>query len=282
MKAIKSPYKIKKIFENTYSIMDNGMKLVGAYLYLLVGNERALLIDSGYGGLDLGAIIKTITDKEVVCVCTHGHVDHALGAYQFEKAYMHTEDFDLYHQHSDPEMIRKFGYEGFGLKPSKKSLRDAGYRELIESLASKPRRDPFPLDDIKEFDLGDRTIRWVKFPGHTQGSCVFWDEKYNTIFDGDAASIGVWLFLPESSSLADYRANLIHYQKFVENHNINRFFSGHSNLPSKAKKIQKLISCCETVLSGKRKGFLTHLSLGDARIVPAAGSLIFCNPGDTR
>ena len=273
-------YKIKKLYDNTYSILDNGMEQVGVYLYLLVGEERALLIDSGYGGLDLPAIIRTITDKKVICACTHGHIDHALGAYHFEEAYLHTADFELYRQHSDPEMIRRCGYQGIGFKPPKKLNNNPDYHSLIENLAAKPRQELLPLDTIDAFDLGGRTVRWVRLPGHTQGSCVFWDEHYNTVFDSDAASMGVWLFLPESCHIAEYRENLITYKKFLEENKITRRFAGHSGRPGRVKGVQNLINCCGLILAGKRKGKFLHMSLGDVRLVFACRTLMFCNPED--
>ena len=75
-------YRIEKIYEDTYAIVDTSIGNGDVYLYLLVRNEKALLIDSGYGVLNLKKIIGTITDKEVICACTHGHIDHVFGAWQ--------------------------------------------------------------------------------------------------------------------------------------------------------------------------------------------------------
>ena len=51
-------------------------------MYLLIGNERALLIDSGYGKIDLKGIVARLTDKPVTLMLTHGHLDHASGRLQ--------------------------------------------------------------------------------------------------------------------------------------------------------------------------------------------------------
>ena len=44
-----------------------------ASIFLLVGTERALLIDTGIGVGDLKAAVEKITDKPVTVVITHGH-----------------------------------------------------------------------------------------------------------------------------------------------------------------------------------------------------------------
>lgn len=273
-------YTLTKIDKDTYSIKDNSMKQIGVYMYLLIGRDKALLIDSGYGVLNLPEIIRQITDKEVVCVCTHGHVDHALGAYQFEKAYLHAADFALYREHSDPEMIRRCGYKGIGFPVSKKRAQDPAYRKNVEEWAAQPRRELLPLDDVKAFDLGGRIVSWRLVPGHTQGSAVFLDENTGTVFDSDAAHAGVWLFLPEALPLRQFRENMADYLAYLQSHAVGKLYGGHSAKPSETKGVQKLIRLSDKVLEGRKRGVRVHMSLGDARIVFGCGTMMFLNPVD--
>ena len=48
---------VKKLAENTYRISEWGA-FGPVNMYLLIGNERALLIDSGYGKIDLKSIVQ--------------------------------------------------------------------------------------------------------------------------------------------------------------------------------------------------------------------------------
>ncbi len=48
-------------------------------MYLLVGEDRALLIDTGYGEGNIRAFVETITQKPLVVISTHGHFDHTGG-----------------------------------------------------------------------------------------------------------------------------------------------------------------------------------------------------------
>jgi len=54
-----------------------------ANCYLVVGNEKAMLIDMGTGVGDLKGFIRTITPLPLIVVATHGHVDHIGGCGQF-------------------------------------------------------------------------------------------------------------------------------------------------------------------------------------------------------
>ena len=49
------------------------------FMHLLVGQEKALLIDTGYGEGNFREIVESITDKPVMVVDTHGHFDHTGG-----------------------------------------------------------------------------------------------------------------------------------------------------------------------------------------------------------
>ena len=46
------------------------------FMFLIVGEEKAMLIDTGYGEGNLREIVEGITDKPVMVVDTHGHFDH--------------------------------------------------------------------------------------------------------------------------------------------------------------------------------------------------------------
>ena len=69
-------YKPLKIAENIYHIYEPG----NVYTTLIIGEEKALLIDTGYGFGDLAAFVRTLTDKPLEVVLTHGHTDHIIGA----------------------------------------------------------------------------------------------------------------------------------------------------------------------------------------------------------
>lgn len=80
-RVMRTDYPIRKIADDTYMISDFGI----ANCYLLIGEERALLIDCGLGIGDIKGAVEKITDKPITVVATHGHVDHAGGDGQFEK-----------------------------------------------------------------------------------------------------------------------------------------------------------------------------------------------------
>ena len=63
-----------------------------ASMFLLIGSERALLIDCGMGIGDLRGAVEMLTDKPVTVVLSHGHVDHTGNARQFSEVWLHPAD----------------------------------------------------------------------------------------------------------------------------------------------------------------------------------------------
>jgi len=276
MKEYKPQFKVKKLYADTYVISDNGMGQGTVYMYLLVGAEKALLVDSGYGLLDLKAITGSITDKPVVCVCTHGHIDHALGACQFEEAYLHSKDFDVYQQHSSGSFINDMAMKGPLARVPKSMLNNPSYLRLAEQIANKRYPPLSKLDGMEKIDLGGRSVSIRQVPGHTQGSVVIIDDAYHRAFDSDAAAVGAFLFLPESSPLPEYLAELKNYQAFLETRGIDFRYAGHSGAAMNKKWLKRLIRCVEIAIAKPKKGIKIKTLWGDARIVFAGGSLIFC------
>ncbi len=77
---------------------------------LIVGRERALLFDTGYGFCDIREAVSALTDLPLTIVNSHGHLDHAGGNFWFEqKIYIHPYErqvYDLYQKEKKSLMDR--------------------------------------------------------------------------------------------------------------------------------------------------------------------------------
>jgi glyoxylase-like metal-dependent hydrolase (beta-lactamase superfamily II) len=81
-------YSVKEAAKKVWQIDDNGEDTI----YLVEGNDKALLIDTGWGIADLSKLISAITPLPVVAVNTHCHPDHVCGNHQFDRIYIHRND----------------------------------------------------------------------------------------------------------------------------------------------------------------------------------------------
>ena len=62
--------KVRKIDDSTYYFTETAMG-TDVYMYLLLGEEKALLIDTAYGFTDVPKAIKEITDLPLIVANTH-------------------------------------------------------------------------------------------------------------------------------------------------------------------------------------------------------------------
>ena len=60
-------------------------------MYLLEGENMAALIDTGYGEGNIRQYAESVTDKPVIVICTHGHMDHTGGNGWWPRVYMAPE-----------------------------------------------------------------------------------------------------------------------------------------------------------------------------------------------
>ena len=81
------------------------------FMYLLEGEEKALLIDTGWGAGNLRTFVEKLTDKPVIVTNTHGHLDHSGGNGEWESVLMLPgAEIDLFTCHRLPFDVSKLPY----------------------------------------------------------------------------------------------------------------------------------------------------------------------------
>ena len=78
---------IIRINENSWRIEDSGVRF-----FLLTGEERALLVDSGRNIDNAREIAESLTALPVMLVNTHADGDHVAGNGKFDAFYMHPDE----------------------------------------------------------------------------------------------------------------------------------------------------------------------------------------------
>jgi len=155
--------------------------------YLIVGSQRALLFDAGSGLRDIRPIAGALTDRPITFVPSHFHFDHVGNDVRFERVAV----VDL------PHLRERAGDGGLQLEWREHLGQAEGY--------------PAPRLQVDEWlapngllDLGERTLRVLYTPGHTDDSISLLDEASGYLFSGDFIYPGpLYAFLP-NSKLGDY------------------------------------------------------------------------------
>jgi len=227
---------------------------------LVIGTEKAALIDTGLGLADLRAFVETLTDKPIVVLNTHGNVDHVGANQLFDLSYIHQADEQGMLRANREERLR--GYCEYFMP---------GIEEMCEFAKVNMVEDgPFDYEFIEEgdkIDLGGVELEVVAFPGHTPGSVAFIDRRDNVVFSGDSLLFRV--LLGSRESLAQYLESLDHFAEATEG--IDTIINGHQWFAMDRTDIDEMRELGLAVLNREISGTLQTF-LGGERMIYQMGS----------
>lgn len=233
---------------------------VDVYCYLLVGKEKALLIDTAYGLTDIPAAVRERTDKPLIVVNTHGHFDHISGNYQYDEVLLSPLDEEVYARHSRQEYIEELFLGSVGPLRGKAVL--LAMRPTLRQIYSHPFPATSPLPDI--IDLGGRNIQIIPTPGHTQGSVSLLDTKHGWLFSGDTCcDEGVLLHFPEGTTVQVFHESIRRICSLVKEGTVVRNYTSHQTTPAPLEKL----AVYEQLLSRLESGDLSEDEWKKGKIV---------------
>src|SRR5690242_15254091 len=172
--------------------------------YLIEGQERAVLLDTGMGVGDLKTLVRSLTDRPVTVVQSHAHFDHIGGAHQFASEcdiLIHPAQAEALRLGVAPDRIRRgFSPEHLsGPLPTGKSVDDL----------TIPGVEPTGfLTGGQSLDLGGRTLEAIDAPGHCDGLLVLLDRDAGLLWSTDAVYAGPLYAQMPDSDLDAYRRTL--------------------------------------------------------------------------
>lgn len=152
--------------------------------YLILGRDKSLLLDTGMGICDIRSVVEELYQGELMVVNSHFHFDHVGNNYKFDEVYIFDEPYakaaaesglpkEALGNQLDEDMFL-FGYpagfspEEFHIPPYKTRLIGDGYI----------------------FDLGDRSLKVIHTPGHSNDSIMLFDSENGILFTGDSFYLG--------------------------------------------------------------------------------------------
>lgn len=231
-------YRIHQVKNNVWIIGENIRTDFVNSCALIVGEKRAALIDTGCGIGDLRSVVKNLTDKPVLLLTTHVHIDH-IGAHSlFDNVYV--SDIEM------QEWKNKHNRDG-NLKERLDFLKTAcqgdtkKYELIKRGIVRESNFKYHALKDSMIFDLGGVVLDTVMVPGHTKESFVFVDRKSGIAFTGDSLNSNPWIIDPEIS-VKMYYNSVKHFHSVYGN--ITSFYSGHSMEKNDNQIIKDTLSCC--------------------------------------
>ncbi|MBJ7329904.1 MAG: MBL fold metallo-hydrolase [Solirubrobacteraceae bacterium] len=187
--------------------------------FLVAGERRAALIDTGMGIHPIRPVVEALTDKPVVVVNTHHHIDHVGGNHEFTDIAIHAAGAERLAAGASLELTG----------PLARYMRDAvdaftaydeADRRFFHQLSDNRRLRPLPagfgasswtipatratrlLQDGDEIDLGGRALRVRHAPGHSSDGIVLELVGERVLFGGDTVNTGATYACTPDSDVA--------------------------------------------------------------------------------
>ena len=160
--------------------------------YLVVGEKRALLFDTGMGISDLKKVTAHLTHLPIIVLNSHTHDDHVGDNWQFNTIYGMNTDFTR----ANARGSRQDAQAELGPDQICGSL-PAGFDP--KAYATRPWKITSYTHDGDRIDLGRRSLEVIATPGHTPDAISLLDRANGLLFTGDTYyPAPIWLYRPET------------------------------------------------------------------------------------
>lgn len=207
------------------------------HIYLLEGEEKALLLDTGYGSGTLRAFAETLTEKPILCANTHFHPDHSGGNGEFEEVFV-----------SGGYVLDEPSVSG-----------NMGPFDIEKLLFPQYQKIELSAGDV--IDLGGRKLEVLEVkPAHCNSSVFFLDRGERMMFCGDEMESAQVLLLENSHNpamaasfdmkerLENFKANtelLMAYQDYFDD-----LLPNHNGAPIAKSYLKDYIDLVDGIFAG--------------------------------
>jgi glyoxylase-like metal-dependent hydrolase (beta-lactamase superfamily II) len=230
--------------------------------YLITGDKRAVLFDTGMGIGDIRRVTAELTRLPVAVLNSHTHNDHVGGNWQFETVYGLDTDFTRVNANGSredaqaeitPDQVCGNLPKGFDSK----------------TYWTRPWHINQYVHDGERINLGGRTLQVIATPGHTPDAISVLDRANGLLFTGDTYYPGpIWLFRPETN-LDAYSASI---RRLAELAPSIKVVCGAHNVPVATPSIlQRLVAAFDAVRERKVRA----TAVGSGKVIYKVGDVSF-------
>ena len=258
--------------------------------FLIIGSERALLLDTGMGICKIEPLIRELYDGEILTVNCHCHFDHIGNNYLFQPVHVFNHPLAL------RTAARGLTREQVGAEADA-DMFQFGYPEGFDP--EEYHIPPYTVNHIEDghiFDLGNRKIRVFHTPGHSEDHIVLYDGKNKILFTGDMVYLGALYTHFDNpvfghGNIYDYRDSLIRVRDAISPE--SRLYCSHNDFVTDYAKLCEVIDALQQTIdaetgasdSGSRqegpigKGHDYGELANEPHVYQFDGFSIFCKPG---
>jgi glyoxylase-like metal-dependent hydrolase (beta-lactamase superfamily II) len=238
-------FQVYEVSEGVYSIVEP-YQFQQTISHLIVGENSAVLFDTGIGLLPIRPVVERITSLPVSVLNSHTHYDHVGGNAEFSSVLAIDSEYTR---------ANMAGFEHSRI--AEDFMPDAfcnGPPEGVDVAAfyTKPWKASRFVEDGEILDLGGRTLKVLHVPGHTPDATALLDAENGLLFTGDSFyDAELWLFVPETS-LDDYDRTISRLASLESN--IKYLLGAHNSARVDAGRLSHVEAAFHQLRSGRFTG----------------------------
>ncbi|MDD3402053.1 MAG: MBL fold metallo-hydrolase [Hespellia sp.] len=242
-------YDVYKVPGDIYAIACNGQWELDI-CYLVLGEDKALLLDTGLGLGDLKSLVESLTDLPITVVVSHSHYDHIGNAHQFDDVWCYNSPSCI-ETLTDGIPHDDFAYEledGMIARDIPKDI-DLDTYSIEGSTVTNT------LNDGDIIDLGNRKLEVLWTPGHTSDSITLIDSDNGILFTGDTYYPDDLYAFSEDSDLAEYTKSMEKIRDRIADLNLKWIYPGHNEIINDINIINEVTTDLEAILNGEKTDY---------------------------
>jgi glyoxylase-like metal-dependent hydrolase (beta-lactamase superfamily II) len=237
-------FDIRNPFSGVYAFMEPG-HYEECISYLVVGTERAALVDTGMNVGDLAAAVRQVTSLPITVVNTHADWDHRGENYKFSDIAIHKLEADVLERPVGQEKLSVKSRPGRFTRPTPPDFVASEWRV-------PPSKATRLLHDGDKIELGGRTLEVIHTPGHTPGHVCLLDRAQRWLITGDLYYPGaIYVFYPWSS-LSDCLTSARRMAALKKD--VDWLLPAHNVTPIPETELTRLQLAFENICNGTAQG----------------------------
>ena len=194
-------FKVYQVSDGTFALLEPH-HYEEVISYLILGDERAVLLDTGMGIGDIRVEVERLTDLPVIVINSHSHYDHVGDNYRFTDVWAFDDEGEV-------ARIER----GLTIAECQRFMASNSYLDLpsgFDPMTYKisPSLVTRRLRHLEIIELGGRSLIVHHAPGHSPGSICLLDSRDGLLFTGDTFYPGMMYAHFEDSDFGIYRRSL--------------------------------------------------------------------------
>ncbi|AXI08546.1 MBL fold metallo-hydrolase [Oceanobacillus sp. 143] len=226
-------FTVTELDETTFAISEYG-HWEKVHSFLLIGTNKAALIDTGLGIDNIKRITDQLTDLPIIVLTTHVHTDHIGSHGEFTEIYVHEAESDW--------LIN--GIEGLSLEQIRINIG----RDITKATPASFNSDTFTpfqgeptglLVDGDKIDIGNRLLEIIHTPGHSPGHCCIYEKGRRYLFTGDLLYLEtpIYAFYPTT----DPEELVNSLERIAKIENVKTVYGSHNQLGIDASILDEVL-----------------------------------------